>query len=324
MMNRNALLPGLLALAILLHFGCDADSGGIGGSGVTAASEGTVTAYGSIWVNGVRWHIDDADIDVDSDDDGSQADIALGMVVKVYGEVDPETSEGVATQVIQDFALRGPISAIDLPVGGVGTLTVLGQTAVVDGSTLFDPEDPTLTLGSLAVGESVHLSGLVDADSTLHVTYLEGGSQQEVELDGKVSSYDGFEQFQIGGVTVDFDSATTLINLPWGLMNGMKVEVVGGMTGTDAILADTIRFVWPNFQFDLERFDIEGYLTSYSGAAEVNIGAQAVDVSSAQFEGGTLGDLMSGARAEVHGPRVDGTLVAKRVRIFADDDDDDD
>lgn len=323
MMIRHALLPAFLGLAAILHFGCDA-SGGIGGSGVNGASEGTVTEYGSIWVNGVRWHIDEADLEFDGHGSG-EGDLELGMVVRVFGDIDPSTSEGTAERVVQDFALRGPIAAIDSLGPDSAELSVLGRTARVDGATRFDPDAPSLSLASLSVGDHVSLSGHDDADGTLRVSYLERATPIEAEVAGTVSGFDGFESFQLGSVTVEIDGATDYVNLPWGVVNGAPVVVTGIATGLDTVLADEIRLdietLFSGLPADLPSFGVQGYLQEYQGLDDLKIGVHQIDASTAVFEGGDLQDLLAGERVHVTGERVGGTLVADRI-VFDDEDED--
>ncbi len=76
---RFALLVGMMFAAI----GCALpDEGGIGGTGATDVSRGPIEGFGSIFVNGVEWEIDLAEVELD-DERGSGEELQLGMVVTV-------------------------------------------------------------------------------------------------------------------------------------------------------------------------------------------------------------------------------------------------
>ena len=118
-----------LALVLVALSGCGGGGGGstvagIGGTGKIAS--GTITAFGSIWVNGIEYDIDSASLEV-NDDDGaglSQDDLRIGMVVTVTAVV--EGSSGVASLVVYDNEIEGPISGItDEDVRGTKSFSVL-------------------------------------------------------------------------------------------------------------------------------------------------------------------------------------------------------
>ncbi|MFU8765483.1 MAG: DUF5666 domain-containing protein, partial [Haliea sp.] len=106
--------------------------GGIGGSGQSTTSSGTIDGFGSIFVNGVRFDTDDAEVIVNGEVRGEEA-LRLGMVVLVSGEVDDDGVTGTAQRVLYDNELKGPISAIQIaPDGNSKLLTVLGVNVIVE------------------------------------------------------------------------------------------------------------------------------------------------------------------------------------------------
>ena len=69
---------------------------GIGGTGF--AGSGTIDGTGSIFVNGIRFDVDDADITVGGQP-ATEDDLGLGMVVRVRGRVD---ADGAPCEVVLD------------------------------------------------------------------------------------------------------------------------------------------------------------------------------------------------------------------------------
>ncbi|MCG8668345.1 MAG: hypothetical protein MI867_02950, partial [Pseudomonadales bacterium] len=118
----------MTVLAGLLLVNCGGGSSGssgglqIGGIDRLGVSAGTVTGFGSIFVNGVEFDTDDADFDIDDDDIGSsQDDLDVGDTVIVT--FDPDVAGNVALTVFSDEAVEGPIDSIDL---ATGVLVVVG------------------------------------------------------------------------------------------------------------------------------------------------------------------------------------------------------
>ncbi len=63
--------------------GTQVAGGGIGGTGI---SQGSITAFGSVWVNGVEFDTSNASI-LRNGSSVTQSDLAIGMVVTVDGSV---------------------------------------------------------------------------------------------------------------------------------------------------------------------------------------------------------------------------------------------
>ncbi|MDP4918587.1 MAG: DUF5666 domain-containing protein, partial [Haliea sp.] len=113
--------------------------GGIGGSGQSSTSSGSIDGFGSIFVNGVRFDTDDAEVLIDGELRNDDA-LRLGMVVVVTGQIDEGNTTGTAQRVIYDNELKGPISSIETaPDGDSKLLTILGINVIVErAGTVFD------------------------------------------------------------------------------------------------------------------------------------------------------------------------------------------
>jgi Domain of unknown function (DUF5666) len=134
MRTRSFLAGAAAALALVLAacgggggIGGTGGGGGGGGIGGTGVAYGTITGFGSVWVNGVRYETP-AGTTFRLDDSGvSQSDLKVGMVARVEG------SGTSATAVVVDSALKGRVEAV---IGD--RFTVLGQAVQTDASTTFD------------------------------------------------------------------------------------------------------------------------------------------------------------------------------------------
>ena len=133
-------LSATIALTLVACGGGDSGSiTGIGGSGFT--SSGSVTGFGSVFVNGVEFETSSTVFDIDDSGSGSQDDLAIGMVVKVNGSINDDGVTGTATSISFDDELQGPVTSLSIPdADGIKrTFIVLGTTVIIDsGSTTFD------------------------------------------------------------------------------------------------------------------------------------------------------------------------------------------
>ena len=126
---------------------------GIGGTGVV----GIVTAFGSVFVNGLEIVIDPSR-SAPSDLGGEQA-LQIGQVVRVVA-----TGQGrnlIAQRIAIEHAVIGPVEAIDT---GAARATVLGQS--VDFSKLWDASP-------IIVGRWVAVSGFRDDAGVIHASLVE-------------------------------------------------------------------------------------------------------------------------------------------------------
>ena len=145
-----------VACATVILAACGGGGGNAANTGTTptaaapAAAKGQITAFGSVVVNGVRYDTDNAQFNVNKAA-GTQGDLFVGQQVVVKGTNNGDGT-GVADQVIFDADLEGPVSAID---SANNRFTVLGQTVIVSGDTVFEGT----SFSTLAVDDIVEVSG---------------------------------------------------------------------------------------------------------------------------------------------------------------------
>ncbi|MFJ1256846.1 DUF5666 domain-containing protein [Cupriavidus sp. CuC1] len=289
--------------------------GGDGAATVTPASTGTtfsapISGFGSVILNGVR--IDDSAATVTLDDDnanGKDADLKLGMVIEVEGERDNGAKTGKASSIAGRSFVQGPISAIN--VAG-NQLTVLGVVVTVTPGTVFDGANVS-GLGSLALNGTVEIHGIPNATgSTLKATRVERiPATSEVRLTGTVQGA-AAGTFTLNGITVQ-DPSVSLVNLPNGVTNGMLVRVKGTLTNPTTIVASKVRQVrLTPVLTEGRRLELEGVVTKLTSATDFEVNGVKVSVPATAA---TQGTPVLGARVEVEGTVVNGTLVASKVEV---------
>lgn len=310
---RIARLPGALAAAsvALLVASCggtDLAGVGSGGTGISVASYGSISGFGSVIVNGV--HYDDSAA-VLADDDGTAPEaLALGMVVEVRGEIDPTGLAGTAAGITVISEARGIVEG-----SSADGFTLLGLTVRITGSTVFEG---TASVGD---GDYVEVYGLYDrSNGTLTASRIEPESPGAgFKVRGSVAALDtAAKTFALGSLTVDYSGVDPA---PAGLADGAMVRVHASGAPTGGVLKATrIDLVAPLGLDDVSHAEVEGVVDRFVSLSDFSVGGIPVDAGDATFEGGTAADLALGRKVEVEGAVQSGVLVATKIE-FEDDED---
>jgi len=305
-----------MAAAIMVS-GCgggETDTAGIGGSGYI--SSGSVTGFGSVFVNGVEFITTSGTIfDVEDNIDATQADLRVGMVVQVEGTINSDGVTGTATGIQYSDDIEGPISAI------VGETTIIENAnatektflimgkAVIVSSTDTAFEGSVFTYDSIKLNNVIEVSGFEDQNGVLRASYVERKSLafdplSILEVKG-IAVWTG-SNFTVQGINIDATS-TSYIDLANGLQDGLLVEVKGTYdSGTNTIAATEIDAESIDLSDTADDVELEGLITSYTSNTEFEINGIRVDASSITPEP----QLQLGDKIEVEGTMLNGTLIA--------------
>ena len=153
-MNLGTLAAWLTAAVTLIATACGGGGGGggIGGTGMQA-SFGTITALGSVTVNGVKFDTDSADIVID-DAGGRFSDLRVGMVVRVDGSV----SGATANTITVDDAVKGFVEQVI----DANRMVVMGQTVQIDNLPYFAVYRDGKFVEGLSTAEEVPFRAFVE------------------------------------------------------------------------------------------------------------------------------------------------------------------
>lgn len=294
---------------------------GIDGGGSPApvatniVSQGTITGFGSVIVNGVRYDTGSATINLDGSP-GVETDLAVGQIVVVKGTISDDGTTGTATSVDFDDAVEGPIESIDL---ANDSMTVLGQLVLVNGDTVYEDDINPDSLEGLNVGDIVEVSGNIDANGDIVATYIElEDPGSDFEVTGFAMNVDsGAFTFEINSLVVDY-SAASLDDFPnGGPENGQLVEAKGNMLGgAGELIATEVEFEGNDFDVDDgDEVEIEGFITRFNSATDFDVSGIAVTTNaSTEFENGSSANLALNVKVEVDGEiNAAGILVADEV-----------
>lgn len=214
--------------------------GGVGSGGTGSPvgySEGSVTGFGSVIVDGTAFDDSQASVQVDHGPAG-----VAPATVKLGQQVEMSLSGATAAEVIRiEAQVVGPVSAVTLP----GTLTVLSQTIKVNSDPNAGPATLLVGYASLAEvqpGDAVEIHGPIRRDGA-GVTYVQASRIEKLaalpaylRVAGVVSELGtgaSASVFKLGQLRVDAATAT-VVPASRMLANGQAVVVFGQNVVTDA------------------------------------------------------------------------------------------
>ncbi len=303
-------------------------------SSVQLAS-GTVTGFGSVYVDGVK--LEDATAPVTRENwDGSLSNVALklGHHVRVAHD-----GLGLASSVNVDAAVIGSVSAVDTTTN---TLTVAGQSVKVNTDstsalpvTVFGGTNAVgttyTTLSDVAANDLVQVHGSAVYNSATKVYELQA-TRIEAQIAGTAPSVMGMvasidttaKTFKINGLLVDY-SAATLVPGTSTLANDLSVVVWGkpgslsSVSGTPTLKAARVRLTRANTTGTttvVGKTQISGLVSKYDATAKtLVIDGITVNVATATVTP-TSNTLADNNFVDVKGSfNADGVVLATDVRI---------
>jgi len=309
-----ALLSSLLLIAACGGGGSDGSAGGTDtttSGSATTLTQGPITGFGSIIVNGVRFDDSGATVTDDSGGLRSASHLKLGMRVSVDSGAVDAAGNARASAVRFGSEIVGPVASID---AAASTLVVLGQTVEVTTATVFD-DSLAAGLGAVAAGAVVEVHGLADSTTGRYVaTRIESAaSATGYKLRGTVAGLDTTAKtFRIGAATIAYGSAT---NVPATLADGSSVRVLLATTPVSGVWQATAMGTGSRGKLaDSTSVHLRGTISSFTSSARFVVNGMAVDASAASFPDGSTG-LAAGVEVEVEGSVSNGVLVATKVEI---------
>ena len=241
----------------------------------------------------------------------------VGMVVTIHHG----PNDNNAQQIEYQNNLQGRIAAKNS--GAENTVTILGQTVVVDNAAVF---------ASLNLNEIAEVSGFVDSAGRIRASYIAMVpcsmmmgmcTASEFEVKGYVSglSSSGFRLGPLPGGTGTTVAVSFAPAVGAGLADGMYVQVVttDAQPVSGAITATRIQQLSPRTVFpEKAMVDLEGLVTAppsgsgnaLSFAVE---GKQVQTDGNTQFAGGTAANIQPDVRVQVQGTENGGVLSAGKI-----------
>lgn len=299
--------------------GGDVAGGGVTGTGI---SYGTVTGFGSVFVNGVKYDTTGAAVRLD-DQPGVEGDLRVGMVVKLKGTVNEDKLTGAATEIEYHNVLEGTVDTA--PDATARTVVAMGQTVRFDNLTVYEDKVSGAAgtmvdfSADVAAGNVIEVSGWIDGSGVVRASRIERKAAAfdtgaELEIKGAVANLDeAAKTFTLGGLTIDYGTAASV---PAVLANGMLVEVEGAQPPSNGIfVASEVKIEDSPFTGATSgRLEIEGYVTAVTAGEFVVLGQRVKTTGATVYENGTAADIAAGKKVEVKGTAgADGVLTAVEI-----------
>jgi hypothetical protein len=317
--RRSALLG--IAGAIAEITGCGGGGGGsdlagLSSGGTGSFTSGTISGFGSIIVNGIRYNDDNASILSRDDSNANNLALELGMVVNIEGSaVTPATTAtglptATAYRITYGSEWVGPVSN-----KGATTFEILGHTVDILATTFFG--GAVQQYADLTTAHFVEIYGFVDqVDGHIQASRIEVSLTQPTsyKLSGTIS--------QINLVTRSANLGTTAINwssasvLPAGTSDGNFVRVRLNPIPAGAVWTasqiDSLSSPLADLQDDNDyEAEVHGSITSYQSSASFVVNGIPVNAASARI----TGTLAAGVVVEVEGNVRAGQLIASKVQV---------
>jgi len=335
LVQRRTIALTVLSVIVAVLTGCsgggDLAGGGIGGTGATVASVGTVSGFGSVIVNGVVYDTTDAEVFVENvskglGDSAVILNLLRGMVVRVEGRIS-EDGAATADRVFFSSTLKGPVESL-IPLGFFSKQAViLGQTILMDDRTAFH----NVSADSIAPGMVLEVSGYDDELGRVFATYVNRVADSlppggHVAVKGVVQNVTPpLQTFRIRQLTVDY-SAADLGGLSGNAPEpGQLLKATGRLVATNLLAAERLEL---EEEFGLGVFDVvdlEGIITEEGGVGEFGIGRYSIRFDQeTSFSNLRPQDVKPGARVIVYGPLTARTILAgeiflpERIRMESD------
>ena len=318
----RALVALLVATALAVGCGGGSSDSGVGAGGTGSPlsfSQGPITGFGSIIVNGV--HFDDSGASVVDDDGNALSNtqsLRLGTVVDVQGGVVTDDATA-ATAIHVHVDLVGPVTgAYD---AGTGRLAVLGQAVRVVSVTALDGFSGGAA--AIPVGSVVAVSSLYDKATGVYVAT-------------RIDPAPGAVRFAIRGAPTAVDTTAHTFTIGsavfgYGSLAPPASFAVGQTLRAVLATAQDNQGRWVVTAFgqalralpDGRRGGLRGVVDSVTDATHFVVDGVSVDAGAASVTpaGSTIAVQ---SRVEVHGTVVGGVLVATSVQVDAGDDGQDD
>ena len=319
-----------VALALLILWGCSGGAGGggsltagggIGGSGVTV---GSVSKFGSVFVNDVEYGTTDAVVVVDGAEKGSGDqtvldNLSVGKLVRIEG---PSAADGTGTarRIVYNEDVIGPIESITAVDANTSKLVVMGQTVIAVRQTNL----VNTTLATIAVGNVVEVSGFGDDQGFIHAGYLKMiadvyTSGSEVQVRGTAANVNTLlRTFKINQLTVDYSTADVSQLANGAPQTGQFLEVKGILNAGGALVATLVKPEDILGVATADNVEISGIVTLFNSITDFEVGGIAVLTDGATAFNDILPeDIDVGSKLIVSGSLTNRILLADTVRSTA-------
>ena len=285
MMSKGVRLIATLAatvwlMTLLTSCGGGA-SNGVGGTGITHARISNLGVDGvndTMTVKGVQYKTDNTIFIRDGIPTNEQSDYSVGEIVTVEGSIDTDGRSGVASKVIFDDTLEGPVTKlVEVVSADIFRIEVLGQPVVINNKTILYGFD---NLSDLRKSHIVEISGFIDEErgiiaSTIKLLSTFTTPDSTIfEVEGRISNVNLTQQtFLLNNLIVDFSNVPLDSYDDTGLEDGFFVLVRSSfpLTDDDIFIATDIFVLGEGKLEPNTRHEIQVHITRLNSLADFDL-----------------------------------------------------
>ena len=328
-MKKQYLALSATVVAVSLALAACGGSGSLT-AGSSTTTQGVITGFGSVFVNGVEYDTGNSTtIDMEGVDSPESA-LKVGMLVTLQGAVNADGKTGIATAIKYANQMEGVVNANTVAANETGTLTVMGETVNVTPDTIFESKVAGITSPNLIqLGNIAEVSGYASSTGVVTATRIEVkaaalAAGEVIELKGTISGLDtANKSFMLGSVTVDY-SGVTPADLPnVALADDQYVEVKTTTTyaGTGNLIAASIELTDDGVKGhdgqEGEDLEVKGMVTADFTNSKFELNGRSVTVdANTEFDHGDTTQLLTGTKVKVETHfDANGNLVADSVEF---------
>ena len=324
--KKLPLLVMPVALTLLILWGCSGGAGGdsltagggIGGSGVTV---GSVSKFGSVFVNGDEFDTAGAVVVVDGIERGSgdQAvfdNLSVGKLVRIEGQY-AGTGTGTAQRIVYNEDIVGPVASQTVVDANTRKLVIMGQTIMIDTKTNF----VNTALLTVATGNVLEVSGFLDDQGFIHAGYLKKRADaytlgSEVQVRGTATGVNTqLRTFKINQLTIDYSTGDVSQLTNGAPQTGQYLEVKGTLNLGGTLVAASVKPEDILGVANADTVEISGIVTLFNSIFDFEVGGITVQTDGAtEFNDILPEDIDVGSRLIVRGSLTNRVLLADTVR----------
>ena len=317
---KYALVLAIVGVLSACGGGSGSDSNGTIPPANREISTGTITGFGSVYINGTRYDTSDALVTSDDTELSDVTELKVGMKASVTSD----SSSQKASDVKYEEDVKGPADA-EIADFKAAPFSVMGQLVTADETTIIDD---SISMPVIA-GAILEISGIRQGDDSILASYIEDKELSKVnkfKVIGNARSINTTDKkFMIGDLEVDYSSADVRDLLSGDPAEGQLLEVkdenLGYVAGSNMLMATKVEpfdtFTGNDDPTEVKKVEIETAVIEIVIPGEqfkipnftVNI-----DPQTTTFRYGTADELGVGSVVQIKALRnADGELDADRI-----------
>lgn len=263
-------LCALIVFLLVLSCGGGGDSSSLAhttiqgtgtGTSKSIAISGTIDQFGSIYVGGVQFSVDNISSLKLDEVAASTSSLHTGMWVTLSGTISSDGETGIASEINYQSHFAGSITRMNK---SSSTFVLKSVTISYDDETRFASP---MAESHLAVDSNILVSGYYTDDSHFKATYIaqntrnlnlhrqaeelrpDLSSSESIGLSGAVRNL-GNDHFTLNGYSIQMTEQTSLSGLSDALSNGDHVHVIGTPQNESDIEASSIHIFSTSEEFE--------------------------------------------------------------------------